>query len=146
MAGRRRSVAGMTIALSIATIAVHDQDEALKFYRDLLGLRVTNDVRFESYRWLTVQAPDQPGVDLLLEHVGAGRGADDAAELEKLLAKGSLAAPIFRVDAVDELFERVRAAGYEVLQEPISQAYGMRDCAFRDPSGNAVRFAQPVSD
>lgn len=135
----------MTIALTIATVAVHDQDEALKFYRDLLGLRVTNDVRFESYRWLTVQSPDQPGVDLLLEKVGAARSADDAAELEKLLAKGSLAAPIFQVDSVDGVFERVRAAGYEVLQEPISQGYGVRDCAFRDPSGNAVRFSQPLA-
>jgi predicted enzyme related to lactoylglutathione lyase len=62
----------------------------------------------------------------------------------KLLAKGLLRGVIFRTDDCDATFERIRAAGGgEVLQEPIDQPYGVRDCAFRDPSGNMLRFSQP---
>ena len=53
-----------------------------------------------------------------------------------------LAALIFRCDDVDTLFEKVRASGAEVMQEPIDQPWGPRDCAFRDPSGNMVRINQ----
>jgi predicted enzyme related to lactoylglutathione lyase len=60
-----------------------------------------------------------------------------------LLAKGSLNAVIFRTDDVDKAYESIRAAGAEVLQEPIDQPYGVRDCAFRDPSGNMIRINQP---
>ncbi len=130
----------MSIRLSHAFIAVHDQDEALKFYRDALGLEVTNDVDFDGFRWLTVRSPDQPDVELMLERVGMGKLADEE-ELKALLAKGSLTGVIFHVDDVDATFERVHAAGFDVLQEPIDQPYGVRDCAFRDPSGNMVRFS-----
>jgi catechol 2,3-dioxygenase-like lactoylglutathione lyase family enzyme len=134
----------MTIKLSISILTVHDQDEALKFYRDTLGFQVRDDVKFDGYRWLTVYSPDQPDVQLLLEGVGMGRPAEDRESLEQLLAKGSLAAIIFQVDSVDAIFEKVNGAGYEVLQETIDQPYGVRDCAFRDPSGNMVRFSQPA--
>ncbi len=133
----------MTIKLTIGIISVHDQDEALKFYRDALGLQVTNDVPFDQYRWLTVASPDQPDVEILLEKVGMGRG-NDVTELEQLLAKGSLNGLIFQVDSVDKVFERLRGAGYDVMQEPIDQEYGVRDCGFRDPSGNMIRFSQPL--
>ncbi len=58
------------------------------------------------------------------------------------MTKGSLRAGIFRSDNLDATFEKVRALGAEVLQEPTSQPWGARDCAFRDPSGNLVRIAQ----
>ena len=61
-----------------------------------------------------------------------------------LLAKGHLSALIFRVDDVDAMFEHVPASGAEVLQEPADQFYGVRDCAFRDPAGNLVRFNSPL--
>jgi predicted enzyme related to lactoylglutathione lyase len=63
--------------------------------------------------------------------------------MAELLAKGLLRGVIFRTDDCDATFERIRAGGGEVLQEPIDQAYGVRDCAFRDPSGNLLRFSQP---
>ena len=63
--------------------------------------------------------------------------------MAELLAKGLLRGVIFRTDDCDATFERIRAAGAEVLQEPIDQPYGVRDCAFRDPSGNMLRFNQP---
>jgi uncharacterized glyoxalase superfamily protein PhnB len=62
-----------------------------------------------------------------------------------LLAKGLLSGVIFDTDDCDATFEKVRASGAEVLQEPIDQFYGVRDCAFRDPAGNMLRFSQPLS-
>ena len=71
--------------------------------------------------------------------------SSDADALHDLLAKGLLSALILRVDNVDALFEHVVASGAEVLQEPQDQFYGVRDCAFRDPVGNMVRFNQPLA-
>jgi len=134
----------MTMKLSHTFVSVHDQDAALAFYRDALGLEVINDVDFDGLRWLALRAKDQPDVELVLEHVRMGRSAEDAAALEALLTKGVLTGVIFKVDDVDGLFERISGAGVEVLQEPTNQAYGVRDCAFRDPSGNMVRFSQEL--
>lgn len=134
----------MTISLSHCFLVVHDYDEALAFYRDVVGLEVRNDVEFEESRWLTLSAPDQPGVEIGLEIPGyfPHTSAADRQATADLLAKGLLPGVIFRTDDVGKTFERVRAAGAEVLQEPIDQPYGVRDCAFRDPSGNMVRFSQ----
>jgi uncharacterized glyoxalase superfamily protein PhnB len=74
--------------------------------------------------------------------VGAGRSAEDAQTLKALLAKGSLGGLVLDTDDVDAAFESVRASGAEVLQEPMDQPYGTRDCAFRDPAGNQVRINQ----
>ena len=135
----------MDITLSQTFIAVDDHDKALAFYRDALGLEVRNDVAFEGMRWVTVGAPSQPDVEIVLEpplaHPNASPADRDA--MAEMLAKGHLHGVIFRTDDVDATFERVRAAGGEVLQEPIDQPYGVRDCAFRDPSGNMVRLNQP---
>ena len=65
--------------------------------------------------------------------------------MRSLLAKGSLGGLVFITGDVDGLFEKVRASGAEVMQEPMEQPYGLRDCAFRDPAGNMVRFTQPKS-
>lgn len=135
----------MRITVSHTFLQVQDQDEALAFYRDVLGMEVRTDVRMdEGYRWLSVGPPDQPELQVVLEDPAMGRPADDAISLKELLAKGSLGALIFRVDDCDATFEEVRAAGAEVMQEPVDQAYGVRDCAFRDPSGNQLRFAGPI--
>ena len=63
--------------------------------------------------------------------------------MDELLAKGLLRGVIFRTEDCDATFEQIRAGGAEVLQEPIDQPYGVRDCAFRDPAGNMLRFNQP---
>jgi predicted enzyme related to lactoylglutathione lyase len=132
----------MTITLSHSFLEVQDQDEALAFYRDVLGLEVRTDATMEDFRWLTVGPPTQPEIEIVLSPVGMGRGAEDIETLRTLLAKGSLIGVIFHTDDVDGLFERVRQSGAEVMQEPIDQPYGVRDCAFRDPSGNHIRFSQ----
>ena len=135
----------MPIELSTCFIAVDDHDAALAFYRDVLGLEVRNDVAYEGMRWVTVGAPSQPGVDIVLEPPLADPGASEADRqaMAELLAKGLLRAVIFHTDDCDATFEQIRAAGGEVLQEPIDMPYGVRDCAFRDPAGNMLRFTQP---
>lgn len=131
--------------LSHTFLFVHDQDAALKFYRDVIGLEVRTDESVEDYRWLTVGPADQPDIEIGLSRIGPPIPPTDYEALNALLAKGSLQGIIFELDDVDAKFEQVRAAGAEVMQEPIDQFYGVRDCAFRDPSGNMIRFSTPRS-
>ncbi len=132
----------MTIALQYCNITVNDIDESLPFYRDGLGLSVVNDVSNGPYRWLSFGVPGQEGLAITLSVPHAGRSEQDGDALQELLAKGSLPFLVFAVDDLDATYERVLATGAEVLQEPIDQPWGPRDCAFRDPSGNTVRFNQ----
>jgi predicted enzyme related to lactoylglutathione lyase len=137
----------MDIKLSACFIPVDNHDKALAFYRDVLGLEVRNDVEFEGMRWVSVGSPSQPDVDIVLEPPVAdpnGSPADKEAAAE-LLAKGLLRGVNFSTDDCDAAFEHIRAAGGDVLQEPMDMPYGVRDCAFRDPSGNMLRFGQPRS-
>jgi catechol 2,3-dioxygenase-like lactoylglutathione lyase family enzyme len=131
----------MAVTVSAMFIPVHDPDAALGFYRDALGLEVRNDVASGEFRWVTVGAPEQD-VDIVLFQPHGGRSQVEGDALLSLVTKGSLQAAIFRSDDLDTTFEKVRASGAEVLQEPASQPWGVRDCAFRDPSGNLVRIAQ----
>ena len=130
-----------TTSLSVVFIPVADLEEALRFYRDALGLAVRNDVSAGDFRWVTVGAPGQD-VDIVLSQPHAGRSPAEGDALLALVTQGSLQAAIFRTDDLDATFERVRASGAEVLQEPVAQPWGAKDCAFRDPSGNLVRIAQ----
>lgn len=122
-------------------ILVHDPDAALGFYRDGLGLEVRNDVSNGEFRWVTVGSPGQD-VDIVLSQPHGGRSQTEGDALLSLVVQGSLQAAIFRADDLDATFEKLRASGAEVLQEPATQPWGVRDCAFRDPSGNLVRIAQ----
>jgi catechol 2,3-dioxygenase-like lactoylglutathione lyase family enzyme len=131
----------MAVSVSTMFIPVHDPDAALGFYRDALGLEVRLDVASDGFRGITVGTPGQD-VDLVLFQPHGGRSQTEGDELLSLVTKGSLQAAIFRTDDLDTTFEKVRASGAEVLEEPTSQPWGARDCAFRDPSGNLVRIAQ----
>ncbi|MET0783758.1 MAG: VOC family protein, partial [Leifsonia flava] len=88
----------------------------------------------------------QPGLGIVLSEPHAGRSPADGDAMQELLAKGALPMLVFSSDDVDATFETVRASGAEVLQEPIDQDWGPRDCAFRDPSGNTVRISQAPKD
>jgi catechol 2,3-dioxygenase-like lactoylglutathione lyase family enzyme len=134
----------MDLSLSHCFLTVHDPDQALAFYRDVLGLDLRNDVAAEGFRWVTLSPPSQPEVELVLVEPHAVRSADGDA-LQALMTKGSLNGVIFRTEDLDGTFEKIRASGAEVLQEPIDQPYGVRDCAFRDPSGNMIRISQAVA-
>ena len=122
-------------------IPVHDPDAALGFYRDAVGLEVRTDVASEGFRWVTVSAPGQ-NVDIVLSQPHGGRSKAEGDALMALVLQGSLQAAIFGADDLEATFEKVRASGAEVLQEPMSQPWGVRDCAFRDPSGNLVRIQE----
>jgi predicted enzyme related to lactoylglutathione lyase len=135
----------MDLTLSHCFITVDDQDKALGFYRDALGLEVRADAPLHTFRWLTIGPPSQPGVEIVLATPDMGHGPADEEALRTLLAKGALNAVLFTTDDCDATFERIRATGAEVLQEPIDQPYGVRDCAFRDPSGNQVRIGTPIA-
>jgi len=132
----------MELTLYCTFLEVDDHEAAIAFYCDTLGLEVRQDVVMEHARWLTVGPKAQPELGIVLVTVGVGRPPNDSQTLRELLAKGSLSGLVFQTDDVDALFEKVAATGAEVLQEPIDQPYGLRDCAFRDPAGNMVRLNQ----
>ncbi|MCD7439204.1 VOC family protein [Streptomyces lincolnensis] len=134
----------MDVKLHHCFIAVDDHDKAIAFYRDVLGLEVRGDVGFEGMRWVTVGSPLQPDVEIVLEPPAADPDTSpaDREALAQLLAKGLLRGVNFSTDDVDALFSRVQESGAEVIQEPTDMPYGVRDCAFRDPAGNMLRFMQ----
>ncbi|MGH7868262.1 MAG: VOC family protein, partial [Candidatus Dormibacteraceae bacterium] len=108
---------------------------------------VHDDVKLEGMRWVTISPPSQPEVEIVLELPGMNPSASpaDKQAITKLMAKCMMHGIIFATEDCDATFEHIRAAGAEVLQEPIDQPYGVRDCAFRDPSGNMLRFGQARS-
>ena len=132
----------MNLTLSQCFVLVHDPELALSFYRDALGLEVRNDVARQDFRWITVGAGSQPGVAIVLTNYLNGSPADGDA-LAALLAKGALNGVHFHTDNLDDSFEKLRASGAEIVQEPTDQPWGTRDFAVRDPSGNLLRIDQP---
>ena len=134
----------MDITLARCFVIVHDPELALAFYRDVLGLELRNDVANDGFRWITVGAPSQPGVSIVITNFLNGSPADGEA-ITALVAKGALNGVHFSTDDLDAAFEKVRDSGAEIVQEPTEQFWGTRDFAVRDPSGNLVRIDQLAS-
>ncbi|PNI08654.1 glyoxalase [Arthrobacter sp. AFG7.2] len=134
----------MDITISSSFLPHTDPDASLTFYRDALGFEVRNDVGRGTMRWITVGPAGQPGVSIVLHPPGVDPGITDAERrtIAEMMAKGTYAAVILSAPDVDEAFAKVEAAGVDVVQEPVDQPYGIRDCAFRDPAGNTVRINQ----
>lgn len=133
----------MTTSLSGVHVLVDDPDAALSFYRDTLGLTVRNEVARDGFRWITLVTGSQPGIEIVLSQPHAGRSQQDGDALAALLAKGELQMVQLRCDDLDATFDKIAAAPEaEVLQEPITQPWGARDIAVRDPAGNHVRIEQ----
>jgi catechol 2,3-dioxygenase-like lactoylglutathione lyase family enzyme len=133
----------MTISLSTVHVFVDNPDAALAFYRDTLGMTVRNEVGGGDFRWITLATDSQPEIAIVLSQPHAGRSKEDGDTLAALLAKGELRPLHLRTDDLDATFERVAAApGVEVLEEPTSQPWGVRDAAVRDPAGNLLRIEQ----
>jgi catechol 2,3-dioxygenase-like lactoylglutathione lyase family enzyme len=135
-------MAGMDVSVARCFVLVHDPDLALAFYRDVLGLELRNDVGNEGFRWITVGSASQPDVSIVLTNYQCG-SPEDGDVIAALLAKGALYGVHFSTKDLDLVFEKVRASGADVVQEPTAQPWGTRDCAVRDPSGNLVRIDQP---
>jgi len=134
----------MNITIHYAFLPHTDADAALGFYRDTLGFEIRQDVGYEGMRWITVGPPNQPETAIVLHPpaVDPGITDDERRTILELIAKGSYGALTLATDDLDGLFERLAASGADVLQEPTDQPYGVRDCAFRDPSGNLIRINQ----
>ena len=123
-----------------------DPDESLAFYRDVLGFEVLNDVGYQGMRWITVGPQGASGTQIVLYPPAANPGIteDETQVIREMMAKGTFASLILSADDVDQAFEQIQAGGAEVVQEPVDQPYGVRDCAFRDPAGNLIRIQQLV--
>jgi catechol 2,3-dioxygenase-like lactoylglutathione lyase family enzyme len=123
---------------------VLDQDEALDFYVGKLGMVVNTDADLGFMRWLTVNLPDQPELELGLMLPGPPAYDDATAEeIRELVTKGAAGGGlIFQTDDCRGTYEKLLAAGVEFTQEPTERFYGT-DCALRDPFGNPIRFTQP---
>jgi uncharacterized glyoxalase superfamily protein PhnB len=134
----------MDITIHYAFLPQTDPEAALGFYRDTLGFEVRQDVGYDGMRWLTVGPPNQPQTGIVLHPPAAEPGLtdDERRTILELIAKGSYGALTLATDDLDGLFEKLVAAGAEVVQEPTDQPYGVRDCAFRDPTGNLLRINQ----
>ncbi|NHA68348.1 VOC family protein [Phycicoccus sp. CMS6Z-2] len=127
---------------NISSIFVLDQDEALRFYTEVLGLEVEQDMDFGPMRWLTVRVPGDPK-SILLEKPGVPAHDEDTAEqIRALVTKGAGGGWLaFTTDDVEGMFAQVTAAGADVTQEIVEQPYG-RDFAIRDPFGNHIRIGE----
>jgi catechol 2,3-dioxygenase-like lactoylglutathione lyase family enzyme len=132
--------------LTNAQVWVHDQDEALAFYTEKVGLELREDVtvpEMGNFRWLTVGVPGQPDVALTLMAV-PGPPVFDAETRDQIIAlmsKGAAGGLFFSTDDVQATYEELSARGVEFQQAPTEQPYGI-DAGFRDPSGNQMRMAQ----
>jgi catechol 2,3-dioxygenase-like lactoylglutathione lyase family enzyme len=123
----------------------HDDPEAsLAFYRDTLGFEVRQDVGKGKMRWITVGPVDQPGTSIVLDPPTANPGITDNERrtIAEMMAKGTYAALLLATTDLDGTFERLQASEAEVVQEPMEQPYGIRDCAVRDPAGNLIRIQE----
>lgn len=133
----------MDINIHYAFLPHTDPEASLSFYRDTLGFEVRNDVGYADMRWITVAPPGgSTSIVLTPPAVDPGITEDEKRVILDLIAKGSYGALTLATDDLDALFAKLEASGADVIQEPTDQDYGVRDCAFRDPSGNLLRINQ----
>ncbi|BDT87171.1 VOC family protein [Nocardia cyriacigeorgica] len=134
----------MDITISASFLPHTDREASIAFYRDILGFEVRNDVGYNGLHWITVGPPDQNDTAIVLYPPEASPGLtdDERATIAEMMAKGTYASIVLASKDVDGTFERLQAGDAEVVQEPTDQPYGVRDCAFRDPSGNLLRIQQ----
>lgn len=132
--------------ISTAQVWVHDQDEALAFYTQKLGMEVRADVTLPemgNFRWLTVGPPGQEDVSIVLMAIpGAPMLSDETAQqIRDLTAKGLAGTVFLTTDDCRASYDELRARGVEFTEEPEERPYGI-DAGFRDPSGNSFRLTQ----
>ena len=135
----------MDITIHASSLPHDDPDAALAFYRDALGFEVRTDVGSGKMRWITVGPPGQPDTSILLAPPATDPGVtdDERRTIAEMMAKGTYGWILLAAKDLDSTFERVQASdAAEVVQEPVEQPYGVRDCAFRDPAGNLIRIQE----
>ncbi|MDQ0612885.1 catechol 2,3-dioxygenase-like lactoylglutathione lyase family enzyme [Microbacterium sp. W4I4] len=134
----------MDITIKASFLPHTDAEASAAFYRDLLGFEIRMDVGQGRMRWITVGPVGQPDTAIVLTPpaVDPGINDDERSTILELMAKGSYGGVVLETADVDAAFAEIEARGADVVQEPIDQPYGLRDCAFRDPAGNMVRLQQ----
>ena len=134
--------------IASAQLWVTDQDEALAFYTDKLGMELREDAtvpEMGNFRWLSVGIPGQDVSITLMAIPGPPVFDDDTrSQIQALLARGASGGLFFATDNAQATYEELKGRGVEFSQEPTEQPYGI-DAGFRDPSGNHFRLAQPLS-
>ncbi len=129
-----------------AQLWVHDQEEALAFYTEKLGMEVRSDVTLEEmgdFRWLTVSPPGQEDVSIVLMAIPGPPVFDEktSQQIEDLMAKGAAGTVFLTTDDCQASYEELSARGVEFTEAPEKRPYGI-DSGFRDPSGNSFRLTQ----
>ena len=134
----------MDITIHASFLPHDDPDAALTFYRDTLGFEVRNDVGHGGLRWITVGPASQPGTSIVLHPPAADPGItdDERRTIAEMMAKGTYGGILLATGDLDDAFEQLQAGDADVVQEPIDQPYGIRDCAVRDPAGNLIRIQE----
>jgi uncharacterized glyoxalase superfamily protein PhnB len=134
----------MDITIHASFLPHDDPDAALAFYRDILGFELRLDVGYGGMRWLTVGPPGQPGTSVVLHPpaVDPGITDDERRTITEMMAKGTYGVILLATKDLDGTFAQLQASAAEVVQEPIDQPYGVRDCAVRDPAGNLIRIQE----
>ena len=130
-------------AISRSQMYVLDQDEALEFYTNVLGLELAADVDLGFMRWLTVRVPGDPVREVLLERPGPpAMDEATAAQVRELVTKGAMAGSLFlTTDDAHATYKTLKDRGVDVTDEPSTKPYGI-DFGIRDPFGNAIRIGQ----
>ena len=134
------------IKLANTQLWVHDQDEALAFYTQKLGMEVRSDVTLPemgNFRWLTVGPAGQPDIAIVLMAIPGPpmMDAQTTEQVKDLMAKGFAGAVFLTTDDCQASYEELKARGVEFTETPEERPYGI-DSGFRDPSGNAIRLTQ----
>src|SRR5690348_13960215 len=134
----------MSLIIHTTFLPADDPDRSLAFYRDALGFEVRNDVGYGGMHWVPVRPVDQPDTSIVRYPPAATpSGTDDERRtIADMMAKGSHGQSLMATKVGDGTFDRLQARDVVVVQEPTDQPYGVRDCAFRDPSGNLIRIQE----
>ncbi|MGX9919443.1 VOC family protein [Streptomyces sp. NPDC002248] len=134
----------MDLTLHTTVLPHTDPEASLRFYRDILGFEVRTDVGQGTMRWLMVGPKGQDSISLLLAPPALDPGIteEERRTITEMMAKGTYGWILLATKDLDDTFASLSQAGAEVVQEPVEQPYGIRDCAFRDPAGNLIRIQE----
>ena len=136
--------------LTNTQVWVHDQDEALAFYTEKLGLELREDVtvpELGNFRWLSVGVPGQPDIAITLMAIPGAPMIDDETQnqIRELMSKGFAGTVFLQTDDCKASYDELSARGVEFTEKPFDTPYGI-DSGFRDPSGNSIRLTQVNPD
>jgi catechol 2,3-dioxygenase-like lactoylglutathione lyase family enzyme len=130
--------------LSVTTIWVTDQNEALRFYTEKLGFEIRADVKRGDFRWLTVGLKSQPDLEFQLAEVKPGvlLTQEEAEQLTKIVEAGKLGIGPWKTDDCQKTYETLNARGVDFVQPPTDRPYGIIEAIFKDNSGNIMVLSQ----